>query len=58
MGEPMNQIRCLNEEGDEVHVIDNIPDTSLASVLADLRRDGYYVVLIVNSFTRELAVAC
>ena len=50
----MNQIRCYNVEGDEVHVIENVPDTSLKSVLMDLNLDGYYTVFVINSFGQEL----
>ncbi len=53
----MNQIRCYNVEGDEVHVIENVPDTSLKSVLMDLNLDGYYTVFVINSFGQELFAA-
>lgn len=48
MGEPMNTIICCNSEGDEVHVIQNVPDGSVESVVSDLKADYTTFVVFIT----------
>lgn len=49
-----NQIRCLNLEGDEVHVIERVPDGSVESVLHDLPHDLYASITVITQDGNEI----
>lgn len=50
----MNQIRCLNLDGDEVHVIERVPDGSVESVLHDLQHDLYASITVITQDGNEI----
>lgn len=50
----MNQIRCLNLDGDEVHVIERVPDGSVESVLNDLQHDLYASITVITQDGNEI----
>lgn len=54
----MNRIHCLNPEGDEVHVIERVPDGSVEAVICDLQEGLYTTITVVTEAGQEIVWPC